>query len=255
MDVGPVGAPPQSALRQVSLAMTRVNFGDSPTAEAWKQIGFNLDGKVTTATSTDVCQLVPGATPAEQDDGQQGIDNSFGENLCPILATLATPNPCSSLILGTYVATDASGAGTLTIHLVSTFWWEIPIADAQVVLNGDGSGMLTAVAPTVGLINALDEASAANNSCYMAGGQPGSILIQFEQASDILSDGSAMPGTRAMRFPSACSSGPRRRSTAWCRSRTPVRLTDAGENRPSRRPSLLPEVPRAAGPTRCGTTS
>ncbi len=29
-----------------------------PTADAWKPIGFNLDGKITTATSKDVCQLV-----------------------------------------------------------------------------------------------------------------------------------------------------------------------------------------------------
>jgi hypothetical protein len=32
--------------------MTRVNFGDSPTVDAWRQIGFNLDGKVATSTSS-----------------------------------------------------------------------------------------------------------------------------------------------------------------------------------------------------------
>lgn len=193
--VGSVGAPPKSALRQVSLVMSRVNFGDSPTADAWKQIGFNLDGKVTTATSTNVCGLVPGANPTEQDDGQDGIDNSFGENICPILASLDMGGPCSTLILQTYVATDASGSGTLTIQLASTFWWKIPIADAHVVLNGDGSGMLGAVTPIVGLISGLDEAAAAVNRCFMAGGQPGqSILMQFEQASDILSDGSNSAG-------------------------------------------------------------
>jgi hypothetical protein len=68
----------------------------TPTTGAWKQMGFNLDGKVTTATSTDVCQLVAGAEPAEQDDGQDGIDNSFGENICPILNTLDMPAQCST---------------------------------------------------------------------------------------------------------------------------------------------------------------
>ncbi len=194
VDAAPVGVPPLSALRKVSLAMTRVNFGDSPTTDAWKQIGFNLDGKITTATSTDVCGPVQGATSAAQDDGQSGIDNSFGENICPILDSLATPDPCSTLILGTYLATDASGSGTLTIHLVSTFWWEIPITDAHVVVNVDGSGMLGAVAPTVALINGLDQASGASNACSMANGQPGSILVQFERASDILSDGSNSSG-------------------------------------------------------------
>jgi hypothetical protein len=194
VDAAPVGAPPKSALRQVSLAMTRVNFGDSPTADAWKQIGFNLDGRVTTATSTDVCALVPGANPTEQDDGQEGIDNSFGENICPILDMLDESDPCSTGIAQTYVVTDASGSGTLTIHLFSAFW-QIPITDAHVLLNGDGSGMLGAVTATVGLINALEEASAAVNRCFMAGGQPGqSLLMQFEQASDILSDGSSSAG-------------------------------------------------------------
>jgi hypothetical protein len=195
VDAGPVGAPPTSALRQVSLAMSRVNFGDSPTADAWKQIGFNLDGKVTTATSTDVCALVPGANAAEQDDGQDGIDNSFGENICPILDMLDESGPCSTGISQTYVVTDASGSGTVTIQLSPLFSWTIPITDAHVVLNGDGSGMLGAVTATVGLINALDEASAAVNRCFMAGGQPGqSILMQFEQASDFLSDGSNSAG-------------------------------------------------------------
>jgi len=97
--------------------------------------------------------------------------------------------------LGSLIAvTGASGSGTLTIHLFSAFW-QIPITDAHVLLNGDGSGMLGAVTATVGLINALEEASAAVNRCFMAGGQPGqSLLMQFEQASDILSDGSSSAG-------------------------------------------------------------
>ena len=175
--------------------MTRVTFGDSPTADAWKQIGFNLDGKVTSKTSTDVCELVQGASRAAQDDGQNGIDNSFGENLCPILDTTAGSDVCSTDIPQTYVVTDASGSGTLTIQLAGTrVQLKIPIVDAYVVLNGDGSGMLGAVAPTVGMTNALLEAAAAANYCSGAGGQPDSILIQFEQASDILSDGSNSAG-------------------------------------------------------------
>jgi hypothetical protein len=175
--------------------MTRVNFGDSPTADAWKQIGFNLDGKFTTATSTDVCQLVEGAMPAAQDDGQDGIDNSFGENLCPILDTTVGGVACSTDISPTYVVTDPSGSGTLTIQFAgTTVGLKIPIMDAHVVVNGDGSGMLGAVAPSVGMTNAVIEAAAAADRCTMAGGQPESILVQFEQASDILSDGSNSPG-------------------------------------------------------------
>ena len=193
MDAGSIGEAPESALRQVSLAMTRVNFGDSPTADAWKQIGFNLDGKFTIATSTDVCQLVPGANPAAQDDGQEGIDNSFGENVCAILDSVGVS--CSTDIPETYVVTDSSGSGTLTIQFaeVPTFRWDIPIKDAHVVLNGDGSGMLGAVTPTTGMINAFVEA-VGGIDCGQHNGQPQSILLQLEQASDILSDGSNSAG-------------------------------------------------------------
>ncbi len=187
-----VGAPPSSALRQVSLTTTHVNFGDSPTADAWKQIGFNLDGKVTTATSTNVCQLVQGAASAAQDDGQNGVDNSFGENICPILATLDMGGSCSSLIPETYVDTDALGSGTLTIHLLSTYWWKIPITDAHVVLNGDGSGMLGAVAPAVAMIEAF--VGALSLAHCDVGQSPVTIESEFEQASDILLDGSNHTG-------------------------------------------------------------
>jgi len=194
VDAGPVGAPPKSAVRQVSLATTRVNFGDSPTADAWKQIGFNLDGKVTTATSTDVCGLVPGAGAATQDDGQHGTDNSYGENICPILDSLDMPDPCSTLVSQTYVVTDATGSGTVTIQFTSPpgFRLTIPVADAYVVLNGDGSGVLGAVAPTDGVIQALF-ASIEALGCG-TGGDLQSILMQFEQTSDILSDASNSAG-------------------------------------------------------------
>lgn len=188
----PVGAPPKSALREVSLAMTRVNFGDSPTANAWKQIGFDLDGKFTTATSTDVCELVPGASPAAQGDGQDGIDNSFGENLCPMFDALGIS--CSTDIPQAYVVTDASGSGTVTIQFAQEprFRWKLPVTDAYVVLNGDGSGTLAAVTPTGGAIKAFVE-GIGGAFCNPQGPGP-SFIAQVEQGSDILSDGSNSAG-------------------------------------------------------------
>jgi hypothetical protein len=52
--------------------------------------------------------------------------------------------------------------------------------------------MLGAVTPIVGLINALDDAVGALNRCSLAGGQPDTQ--PFQQASDILSDGSNSAG-------------------------------------------------------------
>ncbi len=56
--------------------------------DAWKDFGYDLDGKITTAASTDVCTLVQGASKQVQIDGTGGIDNSFGANIMPIIGTL-----------------------------------------------------------------------------------------------------------------------------------------------------------------------
>ncbi|MEO7113636.1 MAG: hypothetical protein ABI183_24570 [Polyangiaceae bacterium] len=52
---------------------------------AWKAYGANVDGKVTTAASSDVCTLQPGAAKSAQADGNDGSDNSFGENILPTI--------------------------------------------------------------------------------------------------------------------------------------------------------------------------
>ena len=61
-------------------------------ASAWKDFGYNLDNLVTAQTSTDVCTLEPGAARSTQVDGKGGVDNSFGENIWPIVQTTAGTN-------------------------------------------------------------------------------------------------------------------------------------------------------------------
>jgi hypothetical protein len=61
-------------------------------ATAWKDFGYNLDNLVTTKDSSDVCTLQPGAAKSTQVDGTGGIDNSFGENIWPIVQTTAGTN-------------------------------------------------------------------------------------------------------------------------------------------------------------------
>ncbi len=74
-------------------ALHKLYLGDTDrtgaaSADAWKSFGYDLDGKVTTAASTDVCTLVAGSSKQVQQDGNNGIDNSFGANIIPILLTL-----------------------------------------------------------------------------------------------------------------------------------------------------------------------
>ena len=90
--VEPKGAPAPEPGTTV-LAMSKVYYGDTDTSgvlsnDAWEQFGLNIDGKTTAACSTDVCTPVGGASKSTQVDGDDGIDNSFGENVLPIIETL-----------------------------------------------------------------------------------------------------------------------------------------------------------------------
>jgi len=75
-------------------AMYTLYLGDTDrtgvtNSTAWESYGYNLDNLVTTKSSTDVCTLAAGAAKSTQVDGKGGIDNSFGENILPIVITTA----------------------------------------------------------------------------------------------------------------------------------------------------------------------
>jgi hypothetical protein len=80
-----------TSTKEHNLALHKLYLGDvdpatdAKSADAWKNIGYDLDGKNTTGTSTDVCTRVAPAAPKIQTDGNGGIDNSFGENIIPLL--------------------------------------------------------------------------------------------------------------------------------------------------------------------------
>jgi hypothetical protein len=70
------------------LAVNTLDLG-AGTSGQWKTLGFNLDGLVSTATSTNLCQLNSGAVASDPyPDGNDGIDNSFGKNLLPLILDL-----------------------------------------------------------------------------------------------------------------------------------------------------------------------
>ncbi|HEY3818860.1 MAG TPA: hypothetical protein VGL81_16930 [Polyangiaceae bacterium] len=91
----PSGAtPPPTGTSPHDYALSQLFLGDTDRAgllsgSAWESFGFNLDDLVTTEASKDVCTLAAGASTATQIDGVGGIDNSFGENLLPIVLSLA----------------------------------------------------------------------------------------------------------------------------------------------------------------------
>jgi len=103
----------------LTLAVRRVFLGDTdenlnPDPNAWKELGVNVDGLLSTQTDAAHCKLQAGASKTSvQGDGNGGIDNSWGKNVALVLASLAE-SPTAK-------ANDdiESGGSTLLIHVPS----------------------------------------------------------------------------------------------------------------------------------------
>ncbi len=72
------------------LAVTELFIGDTDrdgamAPEAWREIGYDLDGLVFAAGDRNQCARVDGADPGVTEDGAGGIDNSFGRNLLTVI--------------------------------------------------------------------------------------------------------------------------------------------------------------------------
>jgi hypothetical protein len=92
-----VTTPQNFAIHQLYLGDTDYGGMAGGNKSAWKNMGYNIDGKITTASSTNVCKLPMGGgtlTVAAQTDGIGGIDNSFGENI--FNSILASVDPTAS---------------------------------------------------------------------------------------------------------------------------------------------------------------
>lgn len=108
------GAPAAGAEDTV-IALNKLFLGDTdfsgnPDPNAWREIGFNIDGIISTKNGTNHCKYQEGATKSSvQTDGVDGIDNSFGSNLVKIIASLAA-NPSSTI-------SESLASGDFTIML------------------------------------------------------------------------------------------------------------------------------------------
>lgn len=76
-------------------AVDYLYFGDMDwegniDSSAWKAFGSNLDGVVSDATSTGLCQPAAGALAEDvYPDGDSGIDNAFGKSVVPMLSSVS----------------------------------------------------------------------------------------------------------------------------------------------------------------------
>ncbi len=100
-----------------TLAIHKLLLGDTTpngnvSSTAWKQYGFDIDGKISTNASVDLCKPAAGAkTSAVYPDGDNGIDNSFGKNILPILTSLSSDFSTQSN------QAIASGRFTVLVHI------------------------------------------------------------------------------------------------------------------------------------------
>lgn len=100
VDLGPHHEPPAppavahvpDGARPALFAIQKLYLGDTEwdgraTVGAWRGFGYDIDHRITSRTSTNACRLAVGASKSTHTDGVDGIDNSFGENLLPLLLT------------------------------------------------------------------------------------------------------------------------------------------------------------------------
>ena len=193
---------------------------------AWKAYGYNLDNLVTAKASTDVCTLAAGASKVTQIDGNGGIDNSFGENILPIVITTAGSDAAQkinqsiadgSFTIMTYVtgfddtASNTTSATGLTGLLLAggsyanahdggaptwdttTNWPIVPtIMNGCSATAGCGAGCTYGSAAGACSVNPLTAATITFPSAYQAGGtfvngSPASLALNLSIGGQSLS--------------------------------------------------------------------
>lgn len=98
-----------------SIMLGEADRSGNKNKDAWKSYGYNLDGLITNVTDRNspslskVCKLAAGAVATTHQDGNDGIDNSFGKNILTLLDPF-TPNPSKDV-------TDGIVKGDFTIML------------------------------------------------------------------------------------------------------------------------------------------
>ncbi len=225
----PTSGSPTSASH--NYAIKTLYLGDTDrngvaSSDAWKSYGYNLDNLVTTKTSTDVCTLYAGAAKTTQADGNGGIDNSFGENILPIVITTAGSGAAAAIntaiteghfTIMTYVtgfddsANNTTSATGLTGLLLAggnyadahdggaptwdttTHWPIVPtIMNGCDATNGCGTGCTYGSAAGACAVNPLTAATITFPMAYQAGGtfvngSPASLSLNLSIGGQSLS--------------------------------------------------------------------
>lgn len=125
-----------------TFAIDSIDLGEGD----WQTLGYDLDGKITTKNSTDVCTA---AVRTNQVDGERGIDNAFGALLMPALAT-SLQDQAPSIAM-----TNAIASGRFTLQIQVTQLDDTPTQTC----NGIGAQIFASDRYDVSAVPAFDETS------------------------------------------------------------------------------------------------
>lgn len=105
----------------------------------WKSFGYDLDDKITTKDSADVCTLHVGAPKDNQVDGLNGIDNAWGETVMPVATSATTGGTSPS---GFETQQIQNGAWTLQLQVRGLPDAATPVVGiaAQIFVSGTFDG-------------------------------------------------------------------------------------------------------------------
>jgi hypothetical protein len=153
---------------------------------AWKAYGFNIDGKSSTAASTNVCKPNAGGKPSVHEDGLDGIDNAWGREVVPILVglepTISTDlnDAIQSGELSYLFDIPALGPAPSYVGLPARYYVGALLASAPLF---DGSDLWPVTAES--LLDPNDIASTrwpfaqsyVNDHVWVSGSAPGTLLV------------------------------------------------------------------------------
>jgi hypothetical protein len=196
---GPTVAPDGTG--SVVFAIRRLYLGDSDRdgsldlQHGWQQYGYDLDQRISTADSKDLC--LPrdnAATKALYPDGDQGIDNSFGKNLLPIFLGLAPDFPAqvdASIAGGRWtllLALENLGAGTEYNPLVARLYQGGDLGQAPQWMGSDAWPVLS---DSLGAPPDLTSAKVSTAQSYVVGDTwvarlTGDLTLSLEMAGGVV---------------------------------------------------------------------
>jgi hypothetical protein len=188
-------APPFTAQTSITIAVKGANFGDhfpdgGTSANAWMNLGYNLDGLCTHTADTNVCTAPMSGSKVVQQDGVNGTDNAFGHVVLPQIKMLTT----QSFFATAAVFIDiTSGSGSVFVGTAQN-GLTIPVAEASVSASAGGSGTFSGIIPTSVFLEEVRALAGRENGSFCSGATIDAFLTTMAQSSDIGADGSQKPG-------------------------------------------------------------